>query len=295
MSKRSLYVLIGCIVLAVVLVAFGIANNQRTSLEPTPNVTPRVTAVPTATPVPTPTPITIRIVTPEPTQTPMLVEVITPVPTETVTATETPTQVPETQVPTETPVVTPEPTAVPTEVPIAEPTATVIPTEVPTVAPTTPPVTQVPEDTEKKYATVEEELRKLTIMEGIYPDYSSAPSYDLYTYIDVNGLDQVRLFKIMRKPFESGIAQWTDMRFSSGSVIDMLTNALNSSICENCGRIKISDAPTDSSQITTIFDEIERSGDQETANRILLDYLYRYTRQNPDNYSERLVIACNDN
>ena len=294
MSKRSLYVLIGCIVLAVVLVAFGIANNQRTSLEPTPNVTPRVTAVPTATPVPTPTPITIRIVTPEPTQTPMLVEVITPVPTETVTATETPTQVPETQVPTETPVVTPEPTAVPTEVPTAEPTATVIPTDVPTVAPTTPPVTQVPEDTEKKYATVEEELRKLTIMEGIYPDYSSAPSYDLYTYIDVNGLDQVRLFKIMRKPFESGIAQWTDMRFSSGSVIDMLTNALNSSICENCGRIKISDAPTDSSQITTIFDEIERSGDQETANRILLDYLYKYTRQNPNNPAERLIISCND-
>ena len=294
MSKRSLYVLIGCIVLAVVLVAFGIANNQRTSLEPTPNVTPRVTAVPTATPVPTPTPITIRIVTPEPTQTPMLVEVITPVPTETVTATETPTQVPETQVPTETPVVTPEPTAVPTEVPTAEPTATVIPTDVPTVAPTTPPVTQVPEDTEKKYATVEEELRKLTIMEGIYPDYSSAPSYDLYTYIDVNGLDQVRLFKIMRKPFESGIAQWTDMRFSSGSVIDMLTNALNSSICENCGRIKISDAPTDSSQITTIFDEIERSGDQETANRILLDYLYKYTRQNPNNPTERLIISCND-
>lgn len=294
MSKKSLYVLIGCIVLAAVLVAFGIANNQRTSLEPTPNVTPRLTAVPTATPVPTPTPITIRIVTPEPTQTPMLVEVITPVPTETVTATETPTQVPETQVPTETPVVTPEPTAVPTEVPTAEPTATVIPTEVPTVAPTTPPVTQVPKDTEKKYATVEEELRKITIMEGIYPDYSSAPSYDLYTYIDVNGLDQVRLFKIMRKPFESGIAQWTDMRFSSGSVIDMLTNALNSSICENCRRIKISDAPTDSSQITTIFDEIERSGDQETANRILLDYLYRYTRQNPNNPAERLIISCND-
>lgn len=295
MSKRSLYVLIGCIVLAVVLVAFGIANNQRTSLEPTPNVTPRVTAVPTATPVPTPTPITIRIVTPEPTQTPMLVEVITPVPTETVTATETPTQVPETQVPTETPVVTPEPTAVPTEVPTAEPTATVIPTEVPTVAPTTPPVTQVPEDTEKKYATVEEELRKLTIMEGIYPDYSSAPSYDLYSYIDVNALDQARLFKIMRKPFESGIAQWTwtDMKFS-GSAIDILSNTLNSSICENCGRVKISEAPTDSSQITAIFDEIERSGDQETANRILLDYLYKYTRQNPSNPTERLIISCND-
>ena len=295
MSKRSLYVLIGCIVLAVVLVAFGIANNQRTSLEPTPNVTPRVTAVPTATPVPTPTPITIRIVTPEPTQTPMLVEVITPVPTETVTATETPTQVPETQVPTETPVVTPEPTAVPTEVPTAEPTATVIPTEVPTVAPTTPPITQVPEDMEKKYATVEEELRKLTIMEGIYPDYSSAPSYDLYSYIDVNGLDQARLFKIMRKPFESGIAQWawTDMKFN-GSAIDMLSNTLNSSICENCGRVKISEVPTDSSQITAIFDEIERSGEQETANRILLDYLYKYTRQNPSNPTERLIISCND-
>ena len=294
MSKRSLYVLIGCIVLAVVLVAFGIANNQRTSPEPTPNVTPRVTAVPTATPVPTPTPITIRIVTPEPTQTPMLVEVITPVPTETVTVTETPTQVPETQVPTETPVVTPEPTAIPTEVPTAEPTATAIPTEVPTVAPTTPPVTQVPEDMEKKYATVEEELKKLTIMEGIYPDYSSAPSYDLYSYIDVNDLDQARLFEIMRKPFESGIAQWVDMKLTSGSAIDMLSFALNSSICENCGRIKISESPANLSQITAIFDEIERSGDQETANRILLDYLYKYTRQNPNNPTERLIISCND-
>ena len=268
MSRRSAYLLVGCVILLLV-VLFVTSKTQKTDSIVAP------TAMPTATATPTIPSITIVIVTTVPT--------------------ETPTQVPETQVPTETPVVTPEPTAVPTEVPTAEPTATVVPTEVPTVAPTTPPVTQVPEDTEKKYATVEEELRKFTIMEGIYPDYSSAPSYDLYSYIDVNGLDQARLFKIMRKPFESGIAQWTDMKFTSGSAIDVLTNALNSSICENCGRIKISKVSTDSSQITAIFDEIERSGDQETANRILLDYLYKYTRQNPDNSTERLIIACNDN
>lgn len=270
MSRRSAYLLVGCVILLLV-VLFVTGKTQKTDSIVAPTAMPTATLDSTATATPTIPSITIVIVTPVPT--------------------ETPTQVPETQVPTETPVVTPEPTVVPTEVPTAEPTATVIPT----VAPTTPPVTQVPEDTEKKYATVEEEMRKLTIMEGIYPDYSSAPSYDLYSYIDVNGLDQARLFKIMRKPFESGIAQWTDMKFTSSSAIDMLSFALNSSICEYCGRIKISKVPTDSSQITAIFDEIERSGDQETANRILLDYLYRYTRQNPDNYSERLVIACNDN
>lgn len=307
MSKRSLYVLIGCLVLVVLVMVLSVSNNvQNVTPTVTPNITPRVTAIPTATPVPTSTPITIKIVTPVPTQTPVLVEIVTPVPTETVTATPTPTQVPETPVPTETPVVTPEPTAIPTEEPTTFPTATVIPTEVPTavptaiptevptVAPTTPQITPIPEDVEKKYMAVEDELLKLTIMGGIYPDYSSMPSYDLYNYIDVNNLDQSRLFKIIRKPFEGGVTQWTDMKFSSGSVIDMLSFALNSSICENCGRIKISDAPTDSSQITAIFDEIERSGDQETANRILLDYLYKYTRQNPSNPTERLIISCND-
>lgn len=310
MSKRSLYVLIGCLVLVVLVMVLSVSNNvQNVTPTVTPNITPRVTAIPTATPVPTSTPITIKIVTPVPTQTPVLVEIVTPVPTETVTvtATPTPTQVPETPVPTETPVVTPEPTAIPTDEPTTVPTTTVIPTEVPTVvptaiptevptvAPTTPQITPIPEDVEKKYTAVEDELLKLTIMGGIYPDYSSMPSYDLYNYIDVSGLDQSRLFEIIRKPFEGGVTQWTEMKFSSGSAIDMLSFALNSSICENCGRIKISDAPTDSSQITAIFDEIERSGDQEAANRILLDYLYKYTRQNPNNPTERLIISCNDN
>ena len=309
MSKRSLYVLIGCLVLVVLVMVLSVSNNvQNVTPTVTPNITPRVTAIHTATPVPTSTPITIKIVTPVPTQTPVLVKIVTPVPTETVTvtATPTPTQVPETPVPTETPVVTPEPTAIPTEEPTTVPTATVIPTEVPTVvptaiptevptvAPTTPQITPIPEDVEKKYTAVEDELLKLTIMGGIYPDYSSMPSYDLYNYIDVSGLDQSRLFEIIRKPFEGGVTQWTDMKFSSGSAIDMLAFALNSSICENCGRIKISDAPIDSSQITAIFDEIERSGDQEAANRILLDYLYKYTRQNPNNPTERLIISCND-
>lgn len=269
MSRRSAYLLVGCVILLLV-VLFVTGKTQKTDSIVAPTAMPTATLDSTATATPTIPSITIVIVTPVPT--------------------ETPTQVPETQVPTETPVVTPEPTAVPTEVPTAEPTATVIPT----VAPTTPPVTQVPEDTEKKYATVDEELRKLTIMEGIYPDYSSAPSYDLYTYIDVNGLDQARLFKIMRKPFESGIAQWTDMKFTSGSAIDMLSFALNSSICEYCGRIKITESPANLSQITAIFDAIEKNGNQETANRILLDYLYKYTRQNPNNPTERLIISCND-
>lgn len=293
MSKRSLYVLIGCLVLVALVMVLSVSNNvQNVTPTVTPNITPRVTAVPTATPVPTSTPITIKIVTPVPTQTPVLVEIVTPAPTETVTVMATPTQVPETPVSTETPVVTPEPTAIPTEEPTTVPTTTVIPTEIPTTVPTEKPqITPVPEE---KYTSVDRELSKITIMGGVYPDYNSAPSYDLYSYIDVNGLDQARLFKIMRKPFESGIAQWTDMKFTSGSAIDMLSFALNSSICENCGRAKISEASTDSSQITAIFDEIERSGDQEVANRLLLDYLYKYTRQNPNNPTERLIISCND-
>lgn len=253
MSKKSIYQLVGCIIL-VIVVLLVTGKVQKTNSVVVPTATPTATLAPTATPTPTTTPITIVIVTPVPTN--------TPIPTE---------------VPTATP--SPIPTEVPTATPTVEPTAT-------------PQITAVPEE---KYTSVDRELSKITIMGGIYPDYSSKQSYDLYNYFDINGLDQSRLFEIIRKPFESGIAQWIDMKFASGSAIDVLTNALNSSICENCGRIKISKVPTDSSQITAIFDEIERSGDQETANRILLDYLYRYTRQNPDNYSERLVIACNDN
>lgn len=277
MSKKSIYQLVGCIIL-VIVVLLVTGKVQKTNSVVVPTATPTATLAPTATPTPTTTPITIVIVTPVPTN--------TPIPTEVPTATPTP-------IPTEVPTVTP--TSVPTEVPTATPSP--IPTEVPTATPTveptaTPQITAVPEE---KYTSVDRELSKITIMGGIYPDYSSKQSYDLYNYFDINGLDQSRLFEIIRKPFESGIAQWIDMKFASGFAIDVLTNALNSSICENCGRIKISKVPTDSSQITAIFDEIERSGDQETANRILLDYLYRYTRQNPDNYSERLVIACNDN
>lgn len=277
MSKKSIYQLVGCIIL-VIVVLLVTGKVQKTNSVVVPTATPTATLAPTVTPTPTTTPITIVIVTPVPTN--------TPIPTEVPTATPTP-------IPTEVPTVTP--TSVPTEVPTATPSP--IPTEVPTATPTveptaTPQITAVPEE---KYTSVDRELSKITIMGGIYPDYSSKQSYDLYNYFDINGLDQSRLFEIIRKPFESGIAQWIDMKFASGSAIDVLTNALNSSICENCGRIKISKVPTDSSQITAIFDEIERSGDQETANRILLDYLYRYTRQNPDNYSERLVIACNDN
>ncbi len=272
MSKKSIYQLVGCIILViVVLLVTGKVQKTNSVIVPT------ATLVPTVTPTPTTTPITIVIVTPVPTN--------TPIPTEVSTATPTP-------IPTEVPTVTP--TLVPTEVPTATPSP--IPTEVPTATPTveptaTPQITAVPEE---RYTSIDRELSKITIMGGIYPDYSSKQSYDLYNYFDINGLDQSRLFKIIQKPFESGIAQWIDLKFASGSAIDVLTNALNSSICENCGRIKISKVPTDSSQITAIFDEIERSGDQETANRILLDYLYKYTRQNPDNSSERLIIACND-
>ena len=276
MSKKSIYQLVGCIIL-VIVVLFVTGKVQKTNSVVVPTATPTAALVPTVTPTPTTTSITIVIVTPVPTN--------TPIPTEVPTA--TPTLVP-TEVPTATP------TLVPTEVPTATPSP--IPTEVPTATPTveptaTPQITAVPEE---KYTSIDRELSKITIMGGIYPDYSSKQSYDLYNYFDMNGLDQSRLFEIIRKPFESGIAQWTDMKFTSGSAIDMLSFALNSSICENCGRIKISESPVNLSQITAIFDAIERNGNQEVANRILLDYLYKYTRQNPNNPTERLIISCND-
>ena len=264
MSKKSIYQLVGCIIL-VIVVLLVTGKVQKTNSVVVPTATPTAALVPTVTPTPTTTSITIVIVTPVPTN--------TPIPTEVPTAT---------------------PTLVPTEVPTATPT--LVPTEVPTATPTveptaTPQITAVPEE---KYTSIDRELSKITIMGGIYPDYSSKQSYDLYNYFDINGLDQSRLFEIIRKPFESGIAQWTDMKFTSGSAIDMLSFALNSSICENCGRIKISESPVNLSQITAIFDAIERNGNQEVANRILLDYLYKYTRQNPNNPTERLIISCND-
>ena len=276
MSKKSIYQLVGCIIL-VIVVLLVTGKVQETNSVVVPTATPTAALVPTVTPTPTRISITIVIVTPVPTN--------TPIPTEVPTA--TPTLVP-TEVPTATP------TLVPTEVPTATPSP--IPTEVPTATPTveptaTPQITAVPEE---KYTSIDRELSKITIMGGIYPDYSSKQSYDLYNYFDINGLDQSRLFEIIRKPFESGIAQWTDMKFTSGSAIDMLSFALNSSICENCGRIKISESPVNLSQITAIFDAIERNGNQEVANRILLDYLYKYTRQNPNNPTERLIISCND-
>ena len=252
MSKKSIYQLVGCIIL-VIVVLLVTGKVQKTNSVVVPTATPTAALVPTVTPTPTTTSITIVIVTPVPTN--------TPIPTE---------------VPTATP--SPIPTEVPTATPTVEPTAT-------------PQITAVPEE---KYTSIDRELSKITIMGGIYPDYSSKQSYDLYNYFDINGLDQSRLFEIIRKPYESGIAQWTDMKFTSGSAIDMLSFALNSSICENCGRIKISESPVNLSQITAIFDAIERNGNQEVANRILLDYLYKYTRQNPNNPTERLIISCND-
>ena len=252
MSKKSIYQLVGCIIL-VIVVLLVTGKVQKTNSVVVPTATPTAALVPTVTPTPTTTSITIVIVTPVPTN--------TPIPTE---------------VPTATP--SPIPTEVPTATPTVEPTAT-------------PQITAVPEE---KYTSIDRELSKITIMGGIYPDYSSKQSYDLYNYFDINGLDQSRLFEIIRKPFESGVTQWTEMKFSSGSAIDMLSFALNSSICENCGRIKISESPVNLSQITAIFDAIERNGNQEVANRILLDYLYKYTRQNPNNPTERLIISCND-
>ena len=285
MSHKSIYQLIGCVII-ILVVLFAIAKVQKSNLTVTPDSTIVTLTTITSTMPPT-TPITVVMVTPVQTEVPILTTV-----SNEVIVTEMPIQVSEISTFTESPVITPEPTAVPIKELTSEFTAMAVTSEVPKLFPTT---TLILEDTEKKYKTVENELSKITIMGGIYPDYNSVPAYDLYNYIDVSGLEQARLFEIVRKPYESGIAQWININFATeDSAIDRLSFALNSSICGKCGRVKIVEAPTNLSQITAIFDEIEQDGTQEAANRFLLDYLYKYTRQNPDNPYERLIISCND-
>lgn len=262
-----------------------------------------------------------QLVTPTPTAIPNVIIVyVTPVPTAAVTATPTieptslptefptnnPTEIPTnvptqepTNVPTEVPtnVPTQEPTNVPTEVPTNVPTQepTNVPTGVPTSIPTQVPTSVPTEDMSMYYEQFKNEMSTLTISGGIYPDYTSSAKYDLYDYISVNNLDSATIFSMIRVPFENGIARWTAMDFtSSGSALNRLSHALESSICNSCGRVKLGDYSQNVSLISAIFSEIEQTGEYGKANQLLLDYIYKYTLKNPSNPHERLFVVCSE-
>lgn len=250
-----------------------------------------------------------ELATVAPTETPEVVYiVITSEPTTVITATPEPTQEPTTvpteeptQVPTQEPTAVPteEPTQVPTQVPTAVPTAepTQVPTQEPTVAPTaepTPEPTIVPseEPIRNNYESIRAELSTLTNGGGIYPDYESDATYDLYNYIEIVDYSDKQLFTCLTTPFINGIAQWVDLQFDSSlHGTDALKFALESTINRNNNRVMIIYNPDNISNISAVFDEIEQSGDYENANRIMLDYLYQYTYKNPDNPYERLFIT----
>lgn len=262
--------------------------------EPTkrPNViliTRRPAQVVTCEPTVEPTPV----VTEAPTQVPTSVVTATPIVTSTPVATETPTIEPTT-IPTAVP--TTEPTVVPTEIPTAVPTTepTVVPTEIPTAEPTIVPTVAPTEDMNSYYAKIEKEMSTVASPRGgLYYDYETAPQYDLYDYIEVDNLDSNVLFDLLKKPFENGIAIWADMEFVAGDdAVNILSFALQSSICDSCGRVVMRSNPNGNNQISAIFDEIVQNGDCAKANQVLLDYLYKYTVRT-DSIHERLFITCN--
>lgn len=245
------------------------------------------TAVPTDVPTPEPTAVPTEVPTPEVTVIPMSVP--TPVPTSEPTA--VPTEVP-TPKPTlaPTPVPTPEPTTVPTEVPTPEPT--VIPTPVPTLEPTTAP-TEVAELPRNDYDAIVTEMSYLVTPDGgIYPDVAIAPEDDLYQYLTVVQLEDSWLFECLAKPFEDGIAHWIGMEFDANRHdVDALDAALNMAISPLDGRILVEYRPENDSEITRVFNEVRATGNYATANRILLHFLENYSRRNPNNPYERVIIA----
>lgn len=233
----------------------------------------------------------------------LLISDATPSPTPeiTITSTNTPVVTSTTRVTPQTIIivtVAPTATSVPTATPAPE--LTVIPTPVPTATPTVESIaTPAPEpivtsNNSQKVEQIKNELSKLTLMGGIYIDYSVKTKHDLYETLDIEGVDSEMLFGELRKPFEKGIAIWTNMSFNeSHSSIEMLSKALNSSICPICGRVCIAERQENFKQISSLFERMEQEGEFETANSLLLDYLYEYTALNSQNPSERLILACN--
>ena len=290
-----LILLIVIIILLVITLTFNLKKDD-ISPETTENVTASPTPEPTeVATADTPTSVYVVVVTsnPEtntpniiPTETPVIV--ITPIPTEVPTETAVvvitpdPTMIPtDTPIPTATPTPTPEPTAQITNIPTIEPTPET------TVTPTIQP------DEEEK-GKLYTELDALTMGGGIYPEYELNPTYDFYNYVSTDIINQRDLWSILKQTFLDNVVRWFNMDFSNttDNPIESLSIALNSSICEECGRIKIGDNPSNIDAIMGIFSQIDVSEQYKSANNILVNFLYKYTLKNPDNPYERLFVAC---
>ncbi len=294
-----LILLIVIIILLVITLTFNLKKDD---------ISPETTENVTASPIPEPTevaatdtPASVYVVvvtsnpetnTPNimPTETPVIV--ITPIPTEVPTETAVVVITPDpTMIPTDTPIPTATPTPTPTPTP--EPTAQItnIPTIEPTPETTVTPTIQPDEEEKGKLYT---ELDSLTMGGGIYPEYELNPTYDFYNYVSTDIINQRDLWSILKQTFLDNVVRWFNMDFSNTTddPIESLSVALNSSICEECGRIKIGDNPSNIDAIMGIFSQIDVSEQYKSANNILVNFLYKYTLKNPDNPYERLFVAC---
>lgn len=207
-------------------------------------------------------------------------------------ATVTPTSE-STKRPTTIIIVTMTPTVTPTATPTIEFTATptVDQTATPTIEPTLTLTTAEP--TDNNVEKIRKELSKLTMDGGIYIDYDMQSKHDLYESINVVGISDDVLFSELKKPFLDGIVNWTNMQFvKNNSSIAALSEALNCSICSNCGRVLIRENHNNLISALNLFEQISNESNFKVANDILLNYLYEYTTMNPTNPNERLILAC---
>ena len=292
MSKRDRVFLLVAAVIAVLLI-FGLRWVEMVYIVPNAYQTQKPvvtevanTPVSTATPMPT----TMPVPTLEPTVTPM--PTITPVPTSEPTITTMPTITP---VPTITPMPTITPTPVVTPMPTITPTPTLeaVTTTTPTATPV--PTTEPTPNLTGYYNQLEFEAKSLVMMNGVYPDYVSEPKYDLYDYIQTERLDARRVFYILSEPIEEGVIIWLDTSFTltNGNTPESaLRKALESSICQDCGRVRIKYRPENQNKFKYVFEMIVSAGKCEEGSNILLDFLYRYTNKNENNLHERLILSC---
>jgi len=237
-----------------------------------------------------------------PTQPPMATQVPTEAPTQ--VPTEAPTQVPTeapTQVPTEAPtqVPTEAPTQVPTEVPTQVPTEvpTQAPTEVPTEAPTEVPAIVIitPEppaiDDSAKFAAIQTQLGNMNVANEVLPTYEYGKFYDLYSYIDVSGVNQQKLYDML-KPFVINVVAHSfefDFNLQGSTPEDTLMLVLESAKDET-GRLRLTWNSDHTSRMENVMSQISDIG---KANEIILDWLNDVTIANPDNSAERLFVCGN--
>lgn len=238
-------------------------------------VTPEPTAIPTptptavSTPVPTAQPIIIYI-TPEPTTIPIVISTIRP---------------------TNPPIiiyVTPVPTAVSTKRPTVTPT--IKPTPTPTPFVTAVPTQNPGPDNLKK---IQKELKKMSVSNEIIPEIGGTKVRDFYSaisYYEMTYINQHELYNILKDIFVDCIAHSVDITFSyEGSAENRLQNSLNSSICNNCGRLKMTYKKDNTKEMSYLMSQIT---DVYQANQIMLNFIQENTSANPGNSNERLTIVC---